>query len=251
VPATTPHRRPQIHYNRAVPAHIVARRPHFAVDRSVHAALQRANAASPSGAGARVGFHSPPAHTTGPNGEAVEAPSALASGGLLGALVLPDMGHAPAAAGGDEAATRWHVSDLAAPLTGVFWAPQFEGPLAVPEEDVGPYYAAYGAWAGFLADAEAADAGRRWLTQFRLAPGEVAVFNNRRMLHGRRAFGARGGEGQGGGGAGAHPRRHLQGCYVNVDDYNSRLHALAARFGGSGGGGGGERLRRVGNQQLL
>lgn len=230
-----------------MPAHIVARRPHFAVDRSVSAALRRANVASPTGAGARVGFHVPPAHTTGPNGEAVDAPPALASGGLLGALVLPDMGHAPSAAGGDEAAHAWHVTDLVAPLTGVFWAPQFEGPLAVPPEDVGPYYDAYGAWAGFLADAEAA--GSRWLTEFRLAPGEVAVFNNRRMLHGRRAFGTRGAEGGGGGGGSGHPRRHLQGCYVNVDDYNSRLHALAARFGGSGGGG--TRLRRVGNQQLL
>ena len=42
-----------------------------------------------------------------------------------------------------------------------------------------------------------------------LRNGEILVFNNQRMLHGRRSFSIN--EGQAGG-------RHLIGCYTNIDD---------------------------------
>ena len=48
----------------------------------------------------------------------------------------------------------------------------------------------------------------------RMTAGEIAVFDNRRVLHGRRAFTAGGG------------RRHLQGAYVELEDVNSKIRVL-------------------------
>ena len=41
----------------------------------------------------------------------------------------------------------------------------------------------------------------------------MVVFNNRRMLHGRHGFRQRG-----------VARRHLRGCYVNIDEFANRYH---------------------------
>ena len=66
-------------------------------------------------------------------------------------------------------------------LTGVFWAPPFEGPLRDVElAEITAYYDAYR-----LLHA-AIEAAPRWVR--RLQSGEMLVFNNRRMLHGRGAF---------------------------------------------------------------
>jgi gamma-butyrobetaine dioxygenase len=73
------------------------------------------------------------------------------------------------------------------------------------------------------------------LVEYRMKPGQISVFNNRRMLHGRRSFSAVQ-QGQ---------ERILQGTYVNIDEFKSRLHTLCATFGGC------ETLRRVFNQQAL
>jgi gamma-butyrobetaine dioxygenase len=54
----------------------------------------------------------------------------------------------------------------------------------------------------------------RFALDLRLAPGEIAVFNNRRILHGRRAFDPSSGA------------RHLQGCYVDWDETLSRIRVL-------------------------
>ena len=60
----------------------------------------------------------------------------------------------------------------------------------------------------------------------KLKPGEMLVFNNRRMLHGRRGFSVADDapieEGQ----------RHLVGCYTNIDDtLNSYRVLLRNRVG--------------------
>ena len=88
-------------------------------------------------------------------------------------------------------------------LVGVFWSPPFEGPLLAPAADVPQYYDAY---RRLYHRIEAAPA-----IKHRLQPGEMAVFNNRRMLHGRHGFRQRGGA-----------RRHLRGCYVNIDEFANR-----------------------------
>ena len=52
---------------------------------------------------------------------------------------------------------------------------------------------------------------------FRLAPGDCLVFDNTRILHARTGFAAAG-------------RRHLQGCYADLDGVGSAL-ALLRRGG--------------------
>lgn len=67
--------------------------------------------------------------------------------------------------------------------------------------------------------------------RFRLQPGDILTFNNRRMLHGRSAF-QRTGPGN----------RHLQGTYVNIDEFKSAAEVLCREFGGI--------VKRVGNRDL-
>ncbi len=51
--------------------------------------------------------------------------------------------------------------------------------------------------------------------EFSLAPGQMVAFDNRRMLHGRKAFNPESG------------RRHLQGTYLDLDLLESRWRVLA------------------------
>ena len=53
----------------------------------------------------------------------------------------------------------------------------------------------------------------KYRINFRLAEGVMAVFDNRRVLHGRQAFEPTG-------------RRHLRGCYVDRSEFQSRLRIL-------------------------
>ena len=95
-------------------------------------------------------------------------------------------------------------------LTAVFWAPPFEGPLDVAPHLVQPYFEAYNAFKAYIDDPK----NKQHHLQFRLKPGELVIFNNRRMLHGREAF--QQGEKAGG--------RHLRGCYLEMDMYLNELH---------------------------
>ena len=113
-------------------------------------------------------------------------------------------------------------------LVGVFWSPPFEGPLRAPREEIGAYYAAYSALHGAIERAPC--------TRHRLQPGEVLVFNNRRMLHGRDGFA---GEGV----------RHLRGCYVNIDEFANRFNLLRRKYvPGAGGASSADPPLPLGNQ---
>jgi alpha-ketoglutarate-dependent taurine dioxygenase len=116
-------------------------------------------------------------------------------------------------------------------ITGVFWAPPFEGQLRVCDRDIDAYYDAHAAFSSTLVELERE--GR--LVEYRMKPGDISVFNNRRMLHGRRAFST--------------PllgqERNLQGAYINVDEFKSRLLTLCSKFGGC------DDVRRVFNQQAV
>lgn len=68
-------------------------------------------------------------------------------------------------------------------ILGIFWAPMFEGALLCPPEDVGPYYEAYRAFQELLEDSQFA---KDHTVVKRLEPGQCIIFNNRRMLHGRK-----------------------------------------------------------------
>ncbi|XP_012946750.1 gamma-butyrobetaine dioxygenase [Aplysia californica] len=80
-------------------------------------------------------------------------------------------------------------------------------PLAVDEEDVEPF---------FLALAHLYNMMNRSSNtyKFRLTPGDLVTFNNRRMMHSRTSY-----EGQTG-------HRFLQGTYVEISEFQSRLQVL-------------------------
>ena len=118
-------------------------------------------------------------------------------------------------------------------LTGVFWSPPFEGPLrGVAPQQVEAYYQAYRLLH------EAIDAAPRW--EARMEVGEMLVFNNRRMLHGRKAFDAPATCTEG--------ARHLRGGYVNIDEFANAYNLLRRANGGGGDGGGDGGAPAIGNQ---
>ncbi len=80
-------------------------------------------------------------------------------------------------------------------------------PLDVDPDLVGPWYRAYRRLGAILRRPELHH-------RFRMRAGECQVFDNRRVLHARAAFDPQSGE------------RHFQGCYVDYDDFLSRLRVL-------------------------
>ena len=82
-------------------------------------------------------------------------------------------------------------------------------PFAADRADTASFYAAYRAFVDLLDHDDFA-------IEIILQPGELVAFDNRRVLHGRRAFHST-------------ARRHLQGCYIDIDAIRS-----AARLGATG-----------------
>jgi gamma-butyrobetaine dioxygenase len=80
-------------------------------------------------------------------------------------------------------------------------------PLQCDPDDVLPFYEAYQHYSRLLRDP-------KWEYSFRLEAGDCEVFDNRRVMHGRQEFDAQTGA------------RHLQGCYVDTDDFLSRMRVL-------------------------
>jgi len=78
-------------------------------------------------------------------------------------------------------------------------------PLELDASVLPDYYRAYRRFSAMLHDAGAS-------VSFRLAPGDLFIVDNRRVLHGRGAFSAH--------------RRHLQGCYADVDALRSTVRRL-------------------------
>ena len=117
-------------------------------------------------------------------------------------------------AGGDN-------NDIDREITAVFWSPPFEGPVCLPPHQVDRYYEAYADFERLLngntnddtnTDDELSQYAQDFTWQHKLQPGEMLVFNNRRMVHGRRAFAAAEGV------SFDESQRHLVGCYTNIDD---------------------------------
>ena len=79
-------------------------------------------------------------------------------------------------------------------------------PVALPPDEITPFYTAYRAFAELLYRDEAR-------LDFRLEPGDCVVFDNTRTLHARTGFTASG-------------HRHLQGCYADLDSAASTLAVL-------------------------
>ena len=96
----------------------------------------------------------------------------------------------------------------------VAWSNRTEFVQAVPAETLARYYAARQRFAGLLYADE-------MTVTFKLAPGDIAVFDNYRVLHGRRAFDI----------AGAGGRRHMRQAYLDRDMVASRREVLRRQLG--------------------
>ena len=94
---------------------------------------------------------------------------------------------------GEPAEVRFNISCMHAPIA--------------PIDELDSIYRAYRKFAELIDDP-------RFRLNFTMAPGEVSGFDNGRVLHGRTAFDEAGG------------RRHLQGIYVDRDEFLSRIRTL-------------------------
>ena len=136
-------------------------------------------------------------------------------------------------------------------IVAVNWSPPFEGPLLCPAQYMEAYYAAYRAFELMLDDSARCSESsndiapsnnlllldreeifsgyaKNFTWKYRLKPGEIMMFNNRRMLHGRCGFSNA-----------LHDHsqaesngltRHLVGCYTNIDDTLNRYRTLHRYF---------------------
>ena len=86
------------------------------------------------------------------------------------------------------------------------------GQLDLPDDLIEPVYAALESFESILYD------HNLWWRPL-LAPGDLLVIDNHRVLHGREAFDATAGE------------RHIQCCNVERDDFHNNYRRLAKRFG--------------------
>ncbi|KAJ8524763.1 hypothetical protein ON010_g16353 [Phytophthora cinnamomi] len=98
-------------------------------------------------------------------------------------------------------------------VVAVHWSPPFEGPLRVPFDDVMSYYNSYRVFHELVE-------GGKHRYEFRLKQGDTVIFNQRRVLHGRKQFTPC-----------SDGVRHLQGTYINIDDALCRYNVLRTRFG--------------------
>lgn len=92
---------------------------------------------------------------------------------------------------------------------GVNFSPQNHGPLAVPPQDVVPFYTAF---KRFSEEVHAKDL----VLLRKLKEGELVIFDNRRVLHGRAQFDQ------------TEPR-HLRGTYMGMDEVEDRFWTLSGK----------------------
>jgi len=85
-------------------------------------------------------------------------------------------------------------------------------PLHLPPREAASFYTAYRHFAQLLREP-------RWQLRTRLGSGTLAVFDNRRTLHGRTAFSS------------ARYPRHLRGCYLTRDSVYSEAALLRRKLG--------------------
>ncbi len=86
-------------------------------------------------------------------------------------------------------------------------------PLRLPARDCAAFYAAYRRFALLLRDPQ-------YQLKFKLADGDLVVFDNQRILHGRTAY------------ASAKHARHLRGCYLARDSVHGAAALLRRTLGG-------------------
>jgi gamma-butyrobetaine dioxygenase len=110
-----------------------------------------------------------------------------------------------------------HVHPETGDVLKVVWSPPFEGPLRAPLGRVEEFFRSRKAFVKTIAKLS-----KTHLLEYTLKRGQVVVFNNVRMLHGRRAFQEKSGGG-----------RILEGAYVNIDEFRNRLEVVRRLVTGS------------------
>jgi gamma-butyrobetaine hydroxylase len=100
------------------------------------------------------------------------------------------------------------TADVNGDVQSVHYNTRSAQPFRLPEDVMGEFYAAYQRFGRML---ESSD----YRIQFKLAPGDLFIVDNQRVLHGRTGYAASGGE------------RHLQGCYADRDGLRSKLAVLS------------------------
>jgi gamma-butyrobetaine dioxygenase len=106
--------------------------------------------------------------------------------------------------------------DCSGSIVAVHYNSRSIAPLRLPVAECRAFYAAYRRFGELLRE-------RAFQLTTRLADGELVLFDNQRILHGRTGF------------ASARHPRHLRGCYLTRDSVYSEA-ALLQRPGGAGGG---------------
>jgi gamma-butyrobetaine dioxygenase len=99
-------------------------------------------------------------------------------------------------------------------VTAVHYNSRSVAPLQLGARDAPAFYAAYRSFAALLRSP-------RFQLRLKLAAGELVVFDNQRILHGRTAF------------TSAQYPRHLQGCYLTRDSVRSTTGVLRRTAGTS------------------
>jgi len=97
--------------------------------------------------------------------------------------------------------------DAAGNFAGIRFSPRLDFVPLLPPDALEQFYAARVLLDRKLRSSE-------FEIRFLLAPGELVIFDNRRVLHGRTAFDPRSG------------LRHLQGCYIDRDAIESKYRTL-------------------------
>eukprot|EP01117_Protostelium_nocturnum_P008694 TRINITY_DN3116_c0_g2_i2.p1 TRINITY_DN3116_c0_g2~~TRINITY_DN3116_c0_g2_i2.p1 ORF type:complete len:478 (+),score=85.18 TRINITY_DN3116_c0_g2_i2:373-1806(+) len=95
-------------------------------------------------------------------------------------------------------------------VVGINWSPQFVGTIRVPFEKMEMYYEAIKHFTKITRSSEL-------MLVYRMIPGDIISFDNRRILHARAAFDKNSGE------------RHLQGTYIGYDEFISKYRTLLKR----------------------
>lgn len=101
--------------------------------------------------------------------------------------------------------------DAAGHMVGVHYSPRLDSLPLLDENATRAFHRARRRLAQLLCDP-------RLELRFPLRQGELVLFDNSRVLHGRTGFDA------------AEGRRHLQGCYIDLDEPRSRYRTLARRL---------------------
>lgn len=95
----------------------------------------------------------------------------------------------------------------------VNYAPQFQGPLDnLTDQEAVKFYDAFQKFADLIED-------EKLRFQLTMQPGQLVLFANRRVLHGRTAFDPKSGD------------RHLKGTYLHLDSLKDKFRVLCEEYG--------------------